>query len=40
MVSQIVAKVDSNSGELSDKATRDFIATQLQTFGTFARRRS
>lgn len=38
MVSQIVAKVDANNGELSDQATRDFIATQLQTFGVFARR--
>lgn len=39
MVSQIMAKVDSNNGELSDQATRDFVATQLQTFGVFARRR-
>ena len=38
MVSQIVAKVDSSNGELSDKATRDFIAVQLQKFDAFARR--
>lgn len=38
MVSQIVTKVDSSNGELSDKATREFLATQLQTFGVFARR--
>ncbi len=38
MVGQIAAKVDSDSGELTDKATRDFVATQLQAFGAFARR--
>lgn len=38
MVSQIASKVDSTSGELTDQATRDFIATQLQAFSVFARR--
>jgi len=39
MVSQIAAKVDPGTGELTDQGTRDFIATQLRAFGTFARRK-
>lgn len=38
MVSQIAAKVNVDSGELTDQATLDFVATQLKAFGTFARR--
>jgi chromate reductase len=38
MVSQIAAKVNSESGEFADKATLDFVATQLKTFSAFARR--
>lgn len=38
MVSQIAAKVNADSGELTDQATLDFVATQLKAFGTFARR--
>jgi chromate reductase len=38
MVSQIAAKVSSDNGAFSDKATLDFVATQLRTFSTFARR--
>ena len=39
MVGQIAAKVDPDSGELTDQATRDFVATQLQAFAAFARRK-
>jgi len=37
MVSQIMTKVDAKTGELTDQATRDFIATQLKAFAAFAR---
>jgi chromate reductase, NAD(P)H dehydrogenase (quinone) len=36
MVSQIMTKVDAKTGELTDQATRDFIATQLKAFVAFA----
>ena len=39
MVGQIAAKADADSGELTDQATRDFIAKQLQAFAAFARRK-
>jgi chromate reductase len=38
MVGQIAGKVDTASGELTDEATRTFIAIQLQAFAEFARR--
>jgi chromate reductase, NAD(P)H dehydrogenase (quinone) len=38
MVGQIMTKVDAGSGELTDQATRDFIATQLKAFAAFVRR--
>ena len=38
MVSQITNKVDAGTGELTDQATRDFIAAQLNVFAAFARR--
>ena len=37
-VSQAHLKIDAASGELTDAATRDFIAQQLQAFAAFARR--
>nr|WP_294513097.1 NADPH-dependent FMN reductase [uncultured Rhodopila sp.] len=39
MVGQITNKVDPTSLELTDQATRDFIAAQLRAFAAFARRR-
>ncbi len=39
MVGQVISKVDATSLELTDQATRDFIATQLKAFAAFARRR-
>jgi chromate reductase len=39
MVSQVANKVDATSLELTDQATRDFIAGQLKAFAVFARRR-
>jgi chromate reductase len=38
MVGQIMTKVDAATGELTDEATRTFIATQLEAFAAFARR--
>ncbi len=38
MVSQIAGKVSADTGEFSDKATLDFVASQLKVFSTFARR--
>ncbi len=38
MISQIMTKVDAATGELTDEATRTFIATQLRAFAVFARR--
>ena len=38
MVSQIMTKVDVTTDEITDPATRDFIATQLKAFSAFARR--
>lgn len=38
MVGQIASKVDSASGELTDEATRQVIAGQLQAFAAFVRR--
>jgi chromate reductase len=38
MISQIMTKVDAATGELTDEATRTFIATQLKSFAAFARR--
>ncbi len=38
MVSQIMTKVDAGTGELTDQATRDFIAAQLKAFAAFVRR--
>jgi chromate reductase len=40
MVSQVMTKVDPASNELTDQKTRDFIASQLRAFATFARRRA
>nr|WP_294517933.1 NADPH-dependent FMN reductase [uncultured Rhodopila sp.] len=39
MVGQVINKVDATTLELSDQATRDFIAGQLKAFAAFARRR-
>jgi chromate reductase len=39
MVGQVISKVDATSLELTDQATRDFIASQLKAFAAFARRR-
>ena len=36
MVSQVTSKVDAVTLELTDAATRDFIAVQLQAFAAFA----
>lgn len=38
MVSQIMNKVNADTGELTDQVTRDFIATQLKAFAAFVRR--
>lgn len=38
MIPQVQHKVDAETGELTDKATRDFIARQLEAFAAFARR--
>ncbi len=38
MVSQVAAKVDAGSGELTDQPTRDILAKQLLAFDAFARR--
>lgn len=38
MISQIATKVDVASGEITDQATREFIATQLKSFAAFTRR--
>jgi chromate reductase len=38
MISQIMTKVNAETGELTDPATRDFIAGQLVAFAAFARR--
>jgi chromate reductase len=38
MVGQVATKIDPQTGELSDQATRDFIARQLVAFAAFARR--
>jgi chromate reductase len=38
IVPQIQTKVDSATGELTDPATRGFIADQLTAFAAFARR--
>ena len=38
MVGQIMTKADATTGELTDQATRDFIAAQLKAFAAFARR--
>jgi chromate reductase len=38
MIGQIASKVDAGSGELTDEATRGFIAAQLKAFAAFARR--
>ncbi len=37
MVSQVMTKVDAGTGELTDQATRDFIAKQLAAFAAFVR---
>ena len=39
MVGQVSNKVDATSLELTDQATREFIAGQLKAFAAFARRR-
>jgi chromate reductase len=39
MVGQVINKIDAASLELTDQATRDFIAGQLKAFAAFARRR-
>jgi chromate reductase len=39
MVGQVINKVDATSLELTDQATRVFIAGQLKAFAAFARRR-
>ncbi|TCZ59686.1 NADPH-dependent FMN reductase [Roseicella aquatilis] len=38
MVGQVAGKVSAETLELTDQATRDFIAGQLAAFATFARR--
>ena len=38
MVGQVAAKVDSGTLDLTDAATRDFVAGQLTAFAAFARR--
>ncbi len=38
MISQIMTKVDAATGELTDEATRTFIASQLTAFAAFVRR--
>ena len=38
MIGQVAQKVDAVTMELSDKATRDFIAGQLKAFAAFSRR--
>jgi chromate reductase len=38
MVGQVNTKVDASTGELHDKATRDFIAGQLAAFAVFVRK--
>ena len=38
IIGQAAAKFDERSGELTDKATREFIAAQLRAFAAFARR--
>ena len=37
MIPQVNAKVDAKTGELTDTATRGFIADQLKAFAAFAR---
>lgn len=37
-IPQVHAKIDANTGELTDEATRGFIGQQLQAFAAFARR--
>ena len=36
-IGQITTKVDAGTGELTDQATRDFIAKQLAAFAAFVR---
>jgi chromate reductase, NAD(P)H dehydrogenase (quinone) len=38
IIPQVQAKVDPTTGELTDPATRGFIADQLKAFTAFARR--
>jgi chromate reductase len=38
MVAQVQSKIDAASGELTDAATRDAIAKQLQNFTGFVRK--
>jgi chromate reductase len=38
MVGQVMTRVDATTGELTDQATRDLIATQLKAFAAFAHR--
>jgi len=38
IVGQAQGKIDEKTGELTDEATREFIAKQLQAFAAFARR--
>ncbi|MBV9286796.1 MAG: NAD(P)H-dependent oxidoreductase [Hyphomicrobiales bacterium] len=40
IIPQVSAKVDAKTGELTDAATRGFIADQLKAFAAFARSRS
>jgi len=37
IIPQVNAKVDATTGEITDKATRDFIADQLKAFAAFVR---
>ena len=38
VIPQVSAKVDAATGELTDPATRGFIADQLKAFAAFVRR--
>ncbi|MGE4218158.1 MAG: NADPH-dependent FMN reductase [Alphaproteobacteria bacterium] len=38
MIGQAASKIDAAAGEISDKATRDFITTQLTAFADYIRR--
>ncbi|MGO4869045.1 MAG: NADPH-dependent FMN reductase [Roseiarcus sp.] len=38
IIGQAASKIDEKTGELTDKATREFIAQQLRAFAAFARR--